>query len=79
VIVNYWKLVDWNMFLNHLRERFAIKNLVNPYLFSLSKLKQVVENGDYFMFVSGGSDFVFNIYLEELKKYLREQFGLDVN
>ncbi len=79
MIVNYQKLVNWNMFLHHLKERFAIKNLVNPYLFSLQKLKETVEEGHYFLFVSGGSDFVFDIYLEELKKYLREQFGLDVN
>ncbi len=79
MIINYQNLVDWNMFLHHLKERFAIKNLVNPYLFSLQKLKEVVKKGDYFLFVSGGSDFVFNIYLEELKKYLRQQFGLNVN
>jgi len=47
-----------------------MKEKVNPYRFSFSKIKEILLQWDNFMFVSWASSFVFEIYLDLLKDYI---------
>lgn len=70
LINKYHDLTDWGDFLIFLKEFFHRNQKVNPFRFSMKKIKEVVENWDQFLFISWASSFVFEIYLELLKEYI---------
>ena len=72
IINKYHDQVDWEEYLILLREYFHKKEKVNPFRFSIKKMKEILENWDQFLFISWASNFVFDIYLELLKKYIWE-------
>ena len=70
ILNKYHNLTNWDDFLVFLKEFFHRKQKVNPFRFSIKKMKEVLENWDQFLFVSWASSFVFEIYLELLKDYI---------
>ena len=70
LLLKHRKLVDWNDFLNFIRVHFSSKEKIKPFRFSMAKMKEVIDSGKNFLFVSGAPDFIFDIYLELLKKYI---------
>ena len=75
LINKYHDLANWDNFLLYLKEYFYRKEKVNPFRFSMKKLKEVIKNWQYFLFVSWASSFVFTIYLELLKDYIKKELG----
>jgi len=73
LINKYHDLADWDEFLIYLKDFFYRKEKVNPFRFSMKKLKEVIKNWQYFLFVSWASSFVFTIYLELLKDYIKKE------
>ena len=72
IINKYHDQVDWQEYLILLREYFHKKEKVNPFRFSMKKMREILENWDQFLFISWASSFVFEIYLELLRKYVWE-------
>lgn len=72
IINKYHNLIDWGKFIIFLTEYFHRKQKVNPFRFSIKKMKEILESGNQFLFISWASSFVFEIYLELLKKYIWE-------
>ena len=72
IIYKYQKLVSWEDYLEKLKNYFHQKEKVNPFRFSMKKMKEVLENWNQFLFISWASSFVFEIYLDLLKKYIWE-------
>ena len=70
IINKYYNLVNWEEFLLYLKEYFHLKEKVNPFRFSFQKMKEILEDWNQFLFISWASSFVFEIYLELLKKYI---------
>jgi len=70
LLYKYHNLTDWWKFLDFLKDYFHRKQKVNPYRFSIWKMKEVLEKWDNFLFISWASSFVFEIYLELLKEYI---------
>ena len=70
IIYKYHNLISWDNYLLYLKDSFYMKEKVNPYRFSFQKIKEILLNGDNFMFVSWASSFVFDIYLDLLKDYI---------
>lgn len=70
IVYKYQKYINWQVFLDLIKSYFNKKEKVNPYRFSMSKLKEVLESGHNFLFVSWASSFIFEIYLELLKNYI---------
>lgn len=70
LIYKYHKQIDWQDYLSDLKYYFHKKEKVNPYRFSMEKIKEIVKDWNYFIFVSWASNFVFEIYLELLKNYI---------
>jgi len=74
LIYKHHKQVDWKDFLAYLKDYFYRHQKVNPFRFSLDKMKEVLDSNAYFLFISWGSNFVFDIYLELLKQYIWELY-----
>ena len=72
LLLKHKNLVDWEDFLIFIRSHFKSKEKIKPFRFSINKMKEVLENGKIFLFVSGAPDFIFEIYLELLKVYLEK-------
>jgi len=72
LIYKYHYLVDWDDFLLELKAFFHQKQKVNPFRFSIKKMQEILENWNQFLFISWASSFVFEIYLDLLKKYIWE-------
>jgi hypothetical protein len=70
LLYKYNNLTNWDEFLVFLKDYFYRKQKVNPYRFSIKKMKEILENWDNFLFISWASSFVFEIYLELLKEYI---------
>lgn len=70
IIYKYHNLISWDNYLLYLKDSFFMKEKVNPYRFSFSKIKEILLQWDNFMFVSWASSFVFDIYLDLLKDYI---------
>ena len=70
IIYKYHNLISWDNYLLYLKDSFYMKEKVNPYRFSFSKIKEILLQWDNFMFVSWASRFVFDIYLDLLKNYI---------
>jgi len=75
LIYKHHKQVDWNDFLAYLKDYFYRHQKVNPFRFSLNKMREILNSDAYFLFISWSSNFVFDIYLELLKQYIWELFG----
>jgi len=75
LINKYHDLGDWDKYLSYLKDYFYRKEKVNPFRFSMKKLKEVIQKWQYFLFVSWASSFVFTIYLDLLKDYIRKELG----
>jgi len=70
LIHKYSNQVNWQEYLNELKQFFHTKEKINPYRFSIKKIKEVLLNWDNFIFISWASNFVFDIYLDLLKEYI---------
>lgn len=70
LLLKHKNLVDWQWYLNFMKYSFKIKEKINPYRFSFSKIKEVLLSWGNFLFVSGAPNFVFDIYLDLLKDYI---------
>jgi len=66
--------VDWSDFLWYLKDYFYRHQKVNPFKFSINKMKEILDKWYYFLFISWSSNFVFDIYLDLLKKYVADLF-----
>ncbi len=73
LINKYHDLWNWEKFLEYLKNYFYKQEKVNPFRFSMKKLKEVIQNWQYFLFVSWASSFVFTIYLDLLKDYIKKE------
>lgn len=72
IISKYHNKVNFENFLLYLKDTLYRKQKVNPFKFSFNKMKEVLEKWDNFIFISWASNFVFDIYIELLKKYVSE-------
>lgn len=70
LLLKHKNLIEWNDFLNFIKSSFSEKEKVKPFRFSMWKLKEVLDSGKNFLFVSGAPDFIFEIYMELLKNYI---------
>ncbi len=76
LINKYYDLWDWDKFLIYLKDYFYRKEKVNPFRFSMQKLKDVIKSWNNFLFVSWASSFVFNIYISLLKDYIWKEIWI---
>ena len=70
LLLKHKNLVEWDEYLAYIKYSFKKKEKINPFRFSFKKLKEVLEGNKNFIFVSWAPDFIFDIYLELLKKYI---------
>lgn len=70
LIYKYYNKNTWSDFLVYLKEYFHKQQKVNPFRFSMKKMKEILESWNQFLFISWASSFVFEIYLELLKEYI---------
>lgn len=70
LLFKYKKLIKWEDFLVYLKDKFYTKQKVNPFRFSLSKMKDTLLSWNNFLFLSWAPCFIFEIYLELLKEYI---------
>lgn len=70
LLLKHRKLVNWDDYLFFIKQNFIKKEKINPFRFSFSKIKEVLESGDNFIFISWAPNFIFEIYLELLKDYV---------
>lgn len=70
LLLKHKNLVSWEDFLNYIRYSFSSKEKIKPFRFSIAKMKEVLDSGKNFLFVSWAPDFIFEIYLELLKNYI---------
>jgi hypothetical protein len=77
-LYKYIDKFDYNKFLQYFQNILNIKWIVNPYRFSIAKLIEVIQQGYKFLFVSGSSHFVFDLYLKLLKNYISAIYGQDI-
>lgn len=70
LLLKHKDLINWNDFLDFIKVSFSEKEKIKPFKFSMQKLKEVLDSGKIFLFVSGAPDFIFEIYLELLKNYI---------
>lgn len=72
LILKHRKLINWDEYLIFLKYSFKTKEKINPFRFSFSKIKEVLQSWKNFLFVSWAPDFVFEIYLDLLKDFLKK-------
>jgi len=70
LLLKHKNLVEWDDYLAYIKYSFKKKEKINPFRFSFKKLKEVLESWKNFIFVSWAPDFIFDIYLDLLKKYI---------
>lgn len=70
LLLKHKNLVDWDWYLNFMKSSFKIKEKINPFRFSFSKITEVLLSWKNFLFVSWAPNFVFDIYLDLLKDYI---------
>ncbi|MDD3646775.1 MAG: hypothetical protein PHH06_05225 [Candidatus Gracilibacteria bacterium] len=75
LLFKYKRLIKWDSFINYLKESFVRKEKVNPFRFSIRKIKDVLNAGNKFVFVSGAPHFVLEIYVQLLKEHLKEDIN----
>ena len=75
LLIKHRQLVSWQEYKIYLKNSFRQKEKVNPYRFSFQKLKEVLDSGKKFMFISGAPNFIFDIYLEILKEYIEKNIS----
>ena len=73
LINKYHNLWDWEKYLTYLKDYFYRKEKVNPFRFSINKLKEIIKSWNNFLFVSWASSFVFEIYIDLLKDYIAKE------
>lgn len=71
-LLKHKNLIDWEDFLNFIKYSFKEKEKIKPFRFSMKKLKEVIDSGKIFLFVSWAPDFIFEIYIELLKNYIEK-------
>ena len=77
-LYKYIDKFDYENFIKFLRDILHIKLIVNPYRFSIKKLNEVLQKGMKFLFISWASHFIFDLYLDLLKKYISNLYGKDL-
>ena len=70
LLLRHRELIDWDDYLIFIKNSFKSKEQINPFRFSINKMREVLENWDNFIFVSWAPDFIFEIYINLLKKYI---------
>lgn len=70
LLLRHRELIVWDEYLSYIKYTFKKKEKINPFRFSINKLKEVLESGNNFIFVSWAPDFIFDIYLDLLKVYI---------
>jgi len=72
IINKYQSLIVWEDYILELNSFFHQKQKVNPFRFSIKKMSEILKSKNHFLFISWASSFVFEIYLDLLKKYIWE-------
>lgn len=75
LLFKYKRLIKWDSFINYLKESFVRKEKVNPFRFSIRKIKDVLNAWNKFVFVSWAPHFVLEIYVQLLKEHLKEDIN----
>ncbi|RAL56597.1 hypothetical protein BLD25_02960 [Candidatus Gracilibacteria bacterium GN02-872] len=75
LLLKHKDLVNWEDFLTFIKYHFSSKEKIKPFRFSMKKMKEVLDSGKIFLFISGAPDFIFDIYLELLKDYIVKNIG----
>lgn len=70
LMLRHKDLVNWKEFLAFTYYNFDTREKIKPFRFSLQKMEEVLKSGKNFLFVSGAPNFIFDIYLELLKKFV---------
>jgi len=70
LMIKHKNLIIWDDYLSFVKYSFKSKEKINPFRFSIQKLKEILEKWDNFLFISGAPSFIFEIYLELLKWYI---------
>ena len=70
LLLKHKDLVNWEDFLTFIKYHFSSKEKIKPFRFSMKKMKEVLDSGKIFLFISWAPDFIFDIYLELLKDYI---------
>ena len=77
LLLRHKHLVKWDDYLNYIKQNFKKKEKINPFRFSISKMKEVLLLWKNFIFLSWAPDFIFEIYLSLLKKYIVKYIWLE--
>ena len=70
LLLKHQSLINWEEYLSYVKYSFKMKEKINPFRFSFRKIKEILESGNNFLFVSWAPNFIFDIYLEQLKEYI---------
>jgi hypothetical protein len=52
LLLRHKELIVWDEYLSYIKYTFKKKEKINPFRFSINKLKEVLESGNNFIFVS---------------------------
>lgn len=77
LLFKYRDLVNWQEFLIFLKNSFIKKQKVNPFRFSLAKMKEILKKWDDFVFVSWAPHFALEIYIDLLKIFIKDETWFD--
>lgn len=72
LLIKHRGLVVWSDYKKYLKNSFLLKEKITPYRFSFQKLKEVIDSGKNFLFISWAPNFIFDIYLDILKEYVEK-------
>ncbi len=73
LLLKHRELIPWADYIAEIKRTFSWRRKVNPYRFSLSKMKEVLMSWKKFMFISGAPSFIFDIYMNTLREYISEK------
>ena len=73
LLLKHKDLVNWEDFLTFIKYHFSSKEKIKPFRFSMAKMKEVLDSGKIFLFISWAPDFIFDIYLEILNSFQDKQ------
>lgn len=79
LLLRHKNLIKWDEYLFYVKHSFKMKEKINPFRFSYSKIKEILESGNNFVFVSWAPSFIFDIYLDLLKEYISKNLWIPLS
>lgn len=77
LLLKHRELIPWVDYISEIKRTFSGRKKINPYRFSLAKMKEVLLSGKKFMFISWAPSFIFEIYMNTLREYVSEKVWVE--